>query len=101
MHPHGVFYEKSSEGAKYLDNTSGDDKKDDGVPTGKTHTYKWLVREEDSPKEGDEPCIAWPYHSHETPTSDINTGLVGRYNMSIFVLVSRNRQSRIFKFIIT
>jgi FtsP/CotA-like multicopper oxidase with cupredoxin domain len=32
IHPHGVFYEKDSEGAPYNDGTSGKDKADDAVP---------------------------------------------------------------------
>src|ERR1035441_10084759 len=39
MHPHGVFYDKSSEGALYDDGTSGADKADDAVPPGGTYTY--------------------------------------------------------------
>ncbi|MDX1385346.1 MAG: multicopper oxidase domain-containing protein, partial [Thermoanaerobaculia bacterium] len=41
LHPHGVFYEKSSEGAVYEDGTDGADRADDGVPKGGTHTYVW------------------------------------------------------------
>ena len=41
MHPHGVFYDKDSEGAPYDDGTSGKDKDDDAVPPGKTHAYTW------------------------------------------------------------
>ena len=38
MHPHGVFYEKSSEGVPYNDGTEGGDKADDGVaPGGDVH----------------------------------------------------------------
>ncbi len=33
LHPHGVFYEKDSEGAPYNDGTTGTDRDDDGVPT--------------------------------------------------------------------
>ena len=32
MHPHGVFYDKASEGAPYADGTSGARKADDAVP---------------------------------------------------------------------
>ena len=32
IHPHGVFYDKNSEGVPYNDGTSGSDKADDGVP---------------------------------------------------------------------
>jgi FtsP/CotA-like multicopper oxidase with cupredoxin domain len=34
VHPHGVFYEKNSEGAPYADGTSGFDKSDDAVLPG-------------------------------------------------------------------
>ena len=34
MHPHGVFYEKSSEGVPYNDGSSARDKMDDSVPPG-------------------------------------------------------------------
>ena len=34
MHPHGVFYTKSSEGAPYADGTNGAAKADDAVPPG-------------------------------------------------------------------
>jgi hephaestin len=45
MHPHGVFYDKSSEEALYEDGTSGADKADDAVPPGGTYTYTWKVPE--------------------------------------------------------
>ena len=67
MHPHGVLYNKSSEGAPYMDGevwkmwrrwktashaklclsstgTWGEDKADDAVPPGGNHTYVWEVR---------------------------------------------------------
>lgn len=37
MHPHGLTYDKASEGALYLDGTEGNDKKDDAVPYGGTY----------------------------------------------------------------
>ena len=49
MHPHGVLYAKSSEGAPYDDGTGGSDKADDAVPTGGTHTYIWQVPERAGP----------------------------------------------------
>jgi len=40
VHPHGVFYDKDSEGAPYMDGTQGNDKADDGVPPARrTRTY--------------------------------------------------------------
>ncbi len=39
MHPHGVLYQKDSEGADYNDGTGGPDKEDGCVAPGSTHTY--------------------------------------------------------------
>ncbi len=42
MHPHGVFYEKTSEGAPYNDD-AGDGRTGNGVPPGQTFVYVWPV----------------------------------------------------------
>ena len=78
VHPHGVFYKKNSEGALYEDNTSGNDKKDDGVEPGEKYTYVWEVKKEHGPTDGDSDCLTWVYHSHVEAVKDINTGLVGK-----------------------
>jgi FtsP/CotA-like multicopper oxidase with cupredoxin domain len=39
VHPHGVFYDKDSEGAPYNDGTRGAEKADDAVPPRKVHEY--------------------------------------------------------------
>ena len=49
LHPHGVFYEKDSEGAPYADGTAAGDKLDDGVAPGATHVYLWPVPERAGP----------------------------------------------------
>jgi hephaestin len=77
MHPHGVFYNKDSEGAPYQDGTSGADKTDDGVPPGSTHTYVWPVPERAGPGSGGPSSVFWMYHSHVHETADLNAGLVG------------------------
>jgi hephaestin len=77
MHPHGVFYTKSSEGAPYVDGTSGADKADDGVPTGGTHVYVWPVPERAGPGPMDGSSIVWMYHSHVDEIRDVNSGLLG------------------------
>ena len=77
LHPHGVFYDKDSEGAPYADNTSGADKADDGVPTGGTHTYIWPVPERAGPGPGDPNSVFWMYHSHTDEVADVNAGLIG------------------------
>ncbi|HEY6853613.1 MAG TPA: multicopper oxidase domain-containing protein [Gemmatimonadales bacterium] len=77
MHPHGVIYDKDSEGALYNDGTSGADKADDGVPPGGTHVYVWRVPERAGPGPHDGSSVMWMYHSHVDETRDVNTGLLG------------------------
>jgi manganese oxidase len=77
MHPHGVLYTKSSEGAPYNDGTSGADKADDAVPPGGTHTYTWQVPDRAGPGPMDGSSILWMYHSHPNEPADTNSGLVG------------------------
>ena len=77
VHPHGVFYTKSSEGVPYNDGTSGGDKADDGVPPGGTHVYEWPVPARAGPGPMDGSSVMWMYHSHVDEVRDINTGLFG------------------------
>jgi hypothetical protein len=77
IHPHGVFYEKSSEGAPYADGTSGADKHDDSVATGHRHTYIWQVPDRAGPGPGDGSSVMWMYHSHTDEVSDTYAGLMG------------------------
>lgn len=77
VHPHGVLYDKSSEGASYDDGTSGAEKHDDGVPPGGTHTYIWTVPERAGPGPGDPSSVLWMYHSHTHESRDVNAGLMG------------------------
>ena len=77
MHPHGVLYDKNSEGAPYADGTSGADKLDDGVAPGATHVYVWRVPERAGPGPHDGSSVMWMYHSHTDETRDVNTGLLG------------------------
>jgi hephaestin len=77
MHPHGVFYAKSSEGAPYADNTSGKDGFDDAVPRNGRHTYTWLVPERAGPGPQDGSSVMWMYHSHTDEIGDTYAGLQG------------------------
>ena len=77
MHPHGVFYDKSSEGALYEDGTSGPEKADDAVPPGGTHIYTWKVPERAGPGPNDPSSIVWLYHSHTNEAKDVESGLIG------------------------
>jgi hephaestin len=77
MHPHGVFYDKGSEGAPYADGTSGPDQADDRVPPGGSHVYTWPVPERAGPAAGDGSSVFWMYHSHVVEDKDVNAGLMG------------------------
>lgn len=88
IHPHGVFYEKNSEGAIYNDGTEGADKADDRVAPGGTHTYLWTVPERAGPGPNDPSSIAWSYHSHVNAVKDVNSGLVGA------IIVTRRGMAR-------
>ena len=74
MHPHGVAYEKSSEGTAY----GGVPSEASGVVApGKTHTYIWEVPERAGPRPGDPSSVVWLYHSHVDEPKDVNAGLIG------------------------
>ncbi|XP_046333046.2 hephaestin-like protein [Haliotis rufescens] len=78
VHPHGVKYSKSNEGALYSDGTKDGDKMDDTVIPGGEHTYTWEITEEFGPTPGDKACIPWAYHSHSKDAGkDTNSGLLG------------------------
>jgi FtsP/CotA-like multicopper oxidase with cupredoxin domain len=77
VHPHGVFYNKDSEGAHYADGTSDADRADDGVPPGGTHRYVWPVPERAGPTEHEGSSAFWMYHSHHDEIRDVASGLIG------------------------
>ncbi len=77
VHPHGVFYDKDSEGSSYNDGTTGANKADDGIPTGGTHTYVWAVPERAGPSEAEGSTALWMYHSHVDEVRDLTSGLLG------------------------
>jgi len=77
MHPHGVVYQKDSEGADYNDATGGADKSDGGVPPGATHIYTWNLAERSGPGPNDPSSIFWLYHSHADELRDVASGLFG------------------------
>jgi FtsP/CotA-like multicopper oxidase with cupredoxin domain len=77
MHPHGLLYQKSSEGAPYADGTHGADKADDAVPPGRSHTYVWDVPDRAGPGPDDGSSVMWMYHSHTDEVADTYAGLMG------------------------
>jgi len=77
MHPHGVLYEKDSEGADYNDGSAGKEKEDGGVAPGATHTYTWQIPERAGPGPNDPSSVFWLYHSHADELRDVASGLFG------------------------
>ncbi|XP_032887757.1 ceruloplasmin [Amblyraja radiata] len=77
IHPHGVTYTKSNEGAFYPDNTTNLEKRDDIVNPGKNYTYHWDLTQDQSPTKDDFECLSRIYHSHIDAPRDISTGLIG------------------------
>ncbi|XP_056088864.1 coagulation factor V [Rhinichthys klamathensis goyatoka] len=77
IHPHGIAYEKQSEGSSYFDNTSLLEKMDDIILPGQEHTYYWEVTSEVTPTAADPPCLTYTYLSHYDIVKDYNTGLIG------------------------
>jgi manganese oxidase len=88
MHPHGVFYDKDSEGAPYDDGSSDAEKADDDVPPGESHVYTWAVPERAGPGPGDPDSVMWMYHSHLDEIADTNAGLMGS------IIVTRKGRAR-------
>ncbi|MBI1828022.1 MAG: multicopper oxidase domain-containing protein [Thaumarchaeota archaeon] len=76
IHPHGVLYDKASEGALYNDGIPESDKKGIVQPGG-NYTYIWQVPERAGPGLHDPSSIVWAYHSHVDEVSDTYAGLVG------------------------
>jgi len=77
MHPHGVFYEKPSEGSMYADGVADAKKPGAMVMPGSTFTYVWAVPERAGPGPEDPSSIVWLYHSHVNEMRDVSTGLIG------------------------
>src|SRR5215472_12720269 len=75
MHPHGVSYQKDSEGATYHDGAGEENNR--AVPPGAIQTYVWPVPERAGPSQGDVSSVLWMYHSHVNEIADSNAGLVG------------------------
>jgi FtsP/CotA-like multicopper oxidase with cupredoxin domain len=77
MHPHGVFYQKASEGSMYADGVPDEQKMGAMVMPGRAFTYKWDVPERAGPGPQDPSSIVWLYHSHVNEMRDVSTGLIG------------------------
>ncbi len=77
MHPHGVLYEKDSEGANYNGSSGAMDDRGGCIAPGATHTYTWQVPERSGPGPNDPSSLFWLYHSHCDELRDVASGLFG------------------------
>jgi manganese oxidase len=73
MHPHGVRYDKDSEGAYHLPNPG----RGSAVGPGARYTYVWQLDEQSAPMREEPSSKAWLYHSHVTGDGETNLGLIG------------------------
>jgi hypothetical protein len=73
MHPHGVHYDKDSEGAYYRPGPG----LGAAVAPGATFTYVWHLDERSGPGPDEPSSKGWLYHSHVRGDEDANHGLVG------------------------
>ncbi len=80
IHPHGVMYDKDSEGA--------DGGKGASILPGKSYTYTWIVDEDAGPGPNDPSSIVWLYHSHVMSEDETNLGLIGT------IVVTRQGKAR-------
>jgi manganese oxidase len=84
MHPHGVKYDKDSEGSFYQPSPG----RGAAVAGGAKFTYIWHLDEGSGPMPGEPSSKAWLYHSHVRGDEEANLGLVG------FIVVTDPRRAR-------
>jgi manganese oxidase len=73
MHPHGVRYDKDSEGSHYRPSPG----RGAAVGPGATFTYIWQLDARSGPRPHEPSSKGWLYHSHVVGDAEINDGLVG------------------------
>lgn len=88
MHPHGVIYDKASEGALYNDGVPAARKPGAAVPPGAVNVYTWPVPKRAGPGPNDPSSVGWLYHSHVEEMRDTDSGLAG------FISVTRRGMAR-------
>jgi manganese oxidase len=72
IHPHGLRYDKDSEGALYVPFGRGA-----LVPPGARFTYRWFADDHSGPRSGQQSSIVWVYHPHVDEPVEANAGLIG------------------------
>ncbi|HUR58539.1 MAG TPA: multicopper oxidase domain-containing protein [Opitutaceae bacterium] len=73
LHPHGVKYDKDSEGAYYRPGPG----RGGAVDAGAKFTYVWFLDEASGPLPGEPSSKGWLYHSHVNGDSETLMGLMG------------------------
>ena len=84
MHPHGVRYDKDSEGSHYQPKPG----LGAAVGPGAKFTYVWQLDEGSGPLPGEPSSKGWLYHSHVEGDEETDLGLVG------FIVVTDPRRAR-------
>jgi manganese oxidase len=84
MHPHGVKYDKDSEGSYYQPKPG----LGAAVEAGAKFTYIWHLDEESGPLPAEPSSKAWLYHSHVEGDEEADLGLVG------FIVVTDPKRAR-------
>lgn len=84
MHPHGVHYDKESEGSYYKPSPG----LGAAVAPGAKFTYVWHLDEGSGPRPDEPSSKAWLYHSHVAGDEEINLGLFG------FIIVTDAARAR-------
>ncbi|KAM6438830.1 coagulation factor V [Rhynochetos jubatus] len=77
LHAHGLFYEKSSEGSIYEDESTGWFKEDDQVQPNSSYIYVWYANRRSGPLQSEAACRSWIYYSDLNLEKDIHSGLIG------------------------
>jgi hypothetical protein len=72
IHPHGLRYDKASEGALYIPVGVGS-----RVAPGGRFTYHWSADKGSGPGKGDASSVVWWYHGHTDEPKETNAGLLG------------------------
>ncbi len=84
MHPHGLKYDKDSEGSYYQPNPG----RGAAIAPGAKFTYVWQLDESSGPLPSEPSSKAWLYHSHVSSDEEVNLGLVG------FIIVTDPKRAR-------
>jgi hypothetical protein len=84
MHPHGLKYDKDSEGSYYQPKPG----RGAAVGSGAKFTYVWQLDEASGPSPGEPSSKAWLYHSHVASDEEVDRGLVG------FIIVTDPNRAR-------